>query len=51
MADAIRIGAPTCDVNSHQNYVNASRLYVWNSDHKHVIDVIPYFTKPDNLRI
>ena len=47
IAKAARIGAPTCDVNAHLNYVAATGIDVWNGDPKHVIDVITYFTKPD----
>ena len=47
IAEAIRIGAPTCEVNAHLNYVNATGIDVWNGDPEHVIDVIPDFTKPD----
>ncbi len=47
IAEAIRIGAPTCDVNAHINYVTTTGIYVLNGDPKHVIDVIPDFTKPD----
>jgi hypothetical protein len=43
---AIRIGAPTCDINVHLNYVNGTGIGVWNSDPEHVIGVIPDFTKP-----
>ena len=28
IAEAIRIGAPTCDVNAHVNYVNATGIDV-----------------------
>ena len=45
--EADRIGAPTCDMNAHLNYVTATGINVWNGDREHVIDVIPYFTKPD----
>jgi hypothetical protein len=47
MAEARRIGASTCDVNAHLNYVNATGIVVWNSYHEHVIDVITLFSKPD----
>ena len=43
----IRIGAPTYDDNAHPNYVIATGIDEWNSDHEHVINVIPDFTKPD----
>jgi hypothetical protein len=46
IAQAIRIGAPTCDDNAHLNYVTAARIDVRNSDHEHVIVVVPDFTKP-----
>jgi len=46
IAKAIRIGAPTCDVNAHLNYVTATGFYVWNDDPEHVIDFIPNITKP-----
>jgi hypothetical protein len=47
IAEAIQIGAPTCNVNAHLNCVTAIGIVVWNSDAKHVIDIIPDFTKPD----
>jgi hypothetical protein len=47
IAQVVRIGAPTCDVNVHLNYITATGIDVWNGDPEHVIDVIPYFTKPD----
>ncbi len=47
IAEDVRIGAPTCDVNAHLNYVTATGIDVWNGDLEHVIDVIPDFTKPD----
>jgi len=47
IAEAIRISAPTCGVNAHLNYVIAIGIDVWNGDPEHIIDVIPYFTKPD----
>jgi hypothetical protein len=46
-AEDVEIGAPTCDVNAHLNYVTATGIDVWNGDPEHVIDVIPDFTKPD----
>jgi hypothetical protein len=46
-AEAIRIGAPICDVNAHLHFGAATRIDVWKSDHEHVIDVIPEFTKPN----
>ena len=36
IAEAIRIGAPTCDVNAHLNYVTATGIDVWNDDPEHV---------------
>jgi hypothetical protein len=48
ITEAVRIGAPTCDVNAHLNYVTATGIDAWNGDPEHVIDVIPSdFTKPD----
>jgi hypothetical protein len=47
MAKAIRIGARTCDVNAHFNFVTATVIDVRNGDPEHVIDVIPYFSKLD----
>ncbi len=47
IAKAFRIGAPTCDVNAHLNFVSATGIDVWNDDPDHVIDVIPDFTKSD----
>ena len=47
MAEADRIGAPTCDVNAHLNYVIVTGIDVWNGDPKNVIDVIPNFIKPN----
>ncbi len=44
IAKAIRIGAPTCDVNAHLNCVTAMGRDVWKGDLEHVIDVIPNFT-------
>ena len=46
MVEAIRIGAPTCDVNACLNYVIATGIDVWNGDPEHVIEVIPYLTLP-----
>ena len=46
IAKYIRVGAPTCDVNGHLNYVNETGIDVWNSDPEHVIDVISDVTKP-----
>ena len=47
-SEAIRIGAPTCDVIAHlEKYDNVPGIDVWNSDPKHVIDVITDFSKPD----
>ena len=46
LAEAHRIGAPTFDVNANLNYVTVTRIDEWNCDPKHVIDVIPDFTKP-----
>ncbi len=31
IAEAIRIGAPTCDVNAHLNYIIATGIDVWNA--------------------
>ena len=47
IAEAIRTSSPTCDVKAHLNYVSAARIGVKNSYHKHVIDVVPDFTKLD----
>jgi len=47
MAEAVRIGAPTCGVNAHLNYATATGIDVWNGDREHVIGVISNFTKPD----
>ncbi len=47
VAEAFRIDTPTCDVNAHLNYVVATGMDVWNGDPEHVIDVIPYVTRPD----
>jgi hypothetical protein len=47
IAEVVRIGAPTCDVNSHLNYVTATGINVWNGDPGHVIDVISNCTKPN----
>jgi hypothetical protein len=47
IVEAIRIGAPTCDINVHLNYAIATGIDVWNDDPEHVIDVIHDFTKPD----
>jgi len=47
MVEAIRIGAPTCDINAYLNYIIATGIDVWNGDAEHVIHVIPDFTKPD----
>ncbi len=44
IAEAIRIGAPTCDDNAHLNYVTATSIDVWNGDPEHVLDVIADFT-------
>ena len=44
---ATRIGAPTCVVSAHLNYVSAFRIDMWNRDHEHVNDIIPNFTKLD----
>ena len=48
IAEAVRIVAPTCDVNAHLNDVIATGMDVWNGDPELVIDVIPNFTKPDS---
>ena len=32
IAEASRIGAPTCDVNANLNYVTTTGNDVWNSD-------------------
>ena len=48
IAEAIRIGAPICDVNAHLNYVSSSGIDVWNSDLKHANEIITDFTKPGN---
>ena len=34
-------------MNAHLNYVTSTGIDVWNDDPEHVIDVIPYFTRPD----
>ena len=47
IAESIRDRSPTCDVNAHLNYVSVSGIDLWNGNPKHVIDVIPDFTKPD----
>jgi hypothetical protein len=47
IAEAVRIVAPTCDVNAHVNYVTATGIDVWNGDPEHVIDGMPDFAKPD----
>jgi hypothetical protein len=47
IAEAIRIGDPTCDDDAHLNYFNATEIDVWNGDPKHVIGVIPDFNKLD----
>jgi hypothetical protein len=47
IAKVVRIGAPTCDANAHQNHVTATGIDVWNDDRENVVDVIPDFTKPD----
>ena len=47
MAESIRIGPPTCNVNVHLNYVTATGIDVWNGDPEHVISVIPNFNNPD----
>jgi len=47
MAEAIQIGFPTCDCNAHLNYVTATRIDVWNSDHEHVTDIIQDCIKSD----
>jgi len=44
IAEANRIGAPTCDLNAHLKYFIATGIDVWNGDPEHVIDVMPYFT-------
>jgi hypothetical protein len=33
IAEAIRIGAPTCDFIANLNYVTTTRIDMWNSDH------------------
>ena len=47
IVEAIRIDAPTCDINANLNCVNGTGNDVWNVDLEHVIDVIPDFTRPD----
>ena len=52
--ETIGIGAPICNViNAHSNYVNATRVYVWNGDPQHVIidAIISYFTINHILKI
>ena len=46
MAEAIRFGAPTCDVNAHLNYDTTTGIDMWIGDPEHMIDGIPNFTKP-----
>ncbi len=47
IAQAIRIGAPICDVNALPKYFTTKEVVVRNGDLEHLFDVIPYFTKPD----
>jgi len=47
IVEAIQIGALTCDVNAHLNYVTSTGIDAWNGDLEHVIDIIPTLTKPD----
>jgi len=45
--EVVRIGAPTCDVNSNLNNVTQTGIDVWNGDPEQVSNVIQNFTKPD----
>jgi hypothetical protein len=47
IAKDVRIGAPTCDVNAHLNFVTTTEIDVWNGDPEQAIDVLLDFTKSD----